>query len=160
MWRALPLLNFSGHGSCRLQLSVCGTFQRPFPLTQRNRPWCGSRCPSHQDQCGARSARARQAGLGIWPGAPERTRGPRLHCVRRPPEPRRRRRTTPSQGFPFLPAYENEKTVTARHPSERHDSRPETPLQRSALLRRVSRCVERALAARMYLFPPAHRGQP
>ena len=31
------------------QLSVCGTFQRPFPLTQRNRPWCSSRCPSHQD---------------------------------------------------------------------------------------------------------------
>jgi hypothetical protein len=50
--------------------------------------------------------------------------------------------------------------VTARHPSERHDSRPETPLQRSALLRHVSRCVERAQAARMYLFPPAHRGLP
>ena len=48
-----------------LQLSVWGTFQPPFPLTQRDRPWRGSRCPSHQDQCGARSARARQAGSGI-----------------------------------------------------------------------------------------------
>jgi hypothetical protein len=50
--------------------------------------------------------------------------------------------------------------VTARHPPELHDFRPETPLRRSALLRRASRCVERAQAARVYPFPPAHRGRP
>ena len=43
--------------------------------------------------------------------------------------------------------------MTARHP-RRHDFRPQTPLRRSALLRPVSSCVERAQAARVYPFPP------
>ena len=43
--------------------------------------------------------------------------------------------------------------MTAQLSSERHHFRPETPLRRSALLRRVSRCAERAPAARVYPFP-------
>ena len=130
-----------GRGSCTLQLSVCCTFQPPFPLTQRGRPWRGSRCPSHRDQCGARSARARQAGSGIWPGAPERTRGPRPHCVRRPPEPRRRRRRTlPQRSRAYAPAI-----------GEREDGD-------GAALRGRPEC-QRARAARMYPFPPTHLGR-
>ena len=46
--------------------------------------------------------------------------------------------------------------MTARHLPERHDFRPEAPLRRSALLRRVSRCLGRARTATMYLFRPTH----
>jgi hypothetical protein len=41
---------------------------------------------------------------------------------------------------------------TLHHLSRRPPRR--TPLRRSALLRRVSRCVERAPVARVYTFPP------
>jgi hypothetical protein len=50
----LALLNFSGQGSCRLQLSGYCTCASHLPLTQRGRPWSGSRSPWHRDPCGAR----------------------------------------------------------------------------------------------------------
>ena len=51
---ALPLLNFSEQDSCRLQLSGYCTCESHLPLTQRGRPWPGSRSPWHRDPCGAR----------------------------------------------------------------------------------------------------------
>jgi hypothetical protein len=47
-------LNFSEQGSCRLQLSGYCKCESHLPLTQRGRPWPGSRSPWHRDPCGAR----------------------------------------------------------------------------------------------------------
>ena len=80
-------------------------------------------------------------------------RAVRLALRRRLPEPIGLSGEGTSAAF-SLPACIGEPGAVS---SERHhDFRPQVPLRRSALLRRVSRCLGLAWAATMYLFHPSH----